>query len=236
MDGITHLFVGLLLGASLAAGEPALVALVTAFAVLPDIDTITWAFPKAFPGLRHRGVTHAIVVGEAAAAMAAAAFAMSGLASFPVAFLFASIGFLSHVMLDILNWGCLALWPWVRTPIEYTVQPGLTGTAVTSTAGLVVLGGTYALAPGRLAAVVAVFGSLFIAYLALRVVLKVVAHGVHGRDPWILPTANPFVWLVYPRVRDAETGRWNAWAKGFMARTPGERWHAHRWRPRVRGK
>lgn len=190
MDGITHLFVGRLL-AALFPDAPSLGWLVTVFAVLPDLDTVTWFVPRLRRFLHHRGITHTLPFGIAAALLAAAIVSVAGGAAFLPAFAAAMLGFLSHVALDVLNWGAPVLWPVRKRPVEWTVHGGFAWTAGLSAAGLLVL-----LVAGPFAAVVsAVFGFLFLSYLALRAGLKLLASRRHP-GARLIPTGNPFVWRV----------------------------------------
>lgn len=192
MDAITHLFVGRLLGVPL--GGP-LGWLVTLFAVLPDFDTVSWAFPRLRRYVTHRGVTHTLPFGVAASLLAGAVFAFAGWSSFAAAFGAAMLGFLSHVALDVLNWGAPVAWPVRRQRVAWTIHGGFVWSAALSAAGLCALALVHAWAPQALAGLVAFLGGGFAAYLALRACLKLWAARRHpGRT--LLPTGNPLVWRV----------------------------------------
>lgn len=192
MDFVTHLLVGRLLGVPL--GGP-LGWLATLFAVLPDFDTVTWAFPRLRRYVQHRGITHTLPFGLAASLVAALAFALAGWASFAAAFLVALLGFLSHVGLDVLNWGAPVAWPFRRRRVEWTVHGGFAWSAGLSAAGLLVLLALHLWAAPLLVLAAALMGASFAAYLGLRAAVKLAAGRRHkGRR--LLPTGNPFVWHV----------------------------------------
>lgn len=195
MDAITHLLVGRLLAATLGAESAQLGWLVTLFAILPDFDTITWAVPRLRRYLTHRGFTHTLPFGVAASALAGILYAILGWASFPVAAGLALLAFLSHLGLDILNWGAPVLWPWSKRRIEWTVHAGFAWSAGISGAGILVLAVLQALAPARLAVAAAAMGMAFAGYLAFRAALK---WNAIRRNPGrrVLPTGNPFVWRL----------------------------------------
>lgn len=192
MDFITHLLVGRLLAAPL--GGP-LGWLATLFAVLPDFDTITWAFPRLRRYLSHRGLTHTLPFGVVASLLAGAVFAAMGWAPFLVATGVALLAFLTHVALDVLNWGAPVLWPLHRRRVEWTVHGGFVWSAGLSAAGIVVLGLAAALRPDLLVPLAAIMGAAFAGYLAMRASLKLWASRRH-RGRRLLPTANPFRWHV----------------------------------------
>lgn len=200
VDFLTHLFVGRLLATFVGAGSVPLAALATLFAVLPDADTVTWAFPRLRRWLHHRGATHSLLFGVLASAAAGTLFAFAGWSSFGVAFAVALLAFLTHVGLDVLNWGCLLLWPARRARVEYTVHAGFAWSAALSTAGMVLLETLRRLAPEAVLPVALATSGLFVAYFALRVASRVRA-GRRAPGRRLLPTANPFVWLVAGEVR-----------------------------------
>ena len=192
MDAITHLLVGRLLAAPL--GGP-LGWLATLFAVLPDFDTLAWAFPRLRRWVSHRGITHTLPFGLAASAVAGLVFALAGWSSFLPAFAVAFAAFLTHVGLDVLNWGAPVLWPWRAGRLEWTVHGGFGWSAGLSALGLLLLGGVQLAWPERLGLLAALLAALFVAYLALRASVKLVA-GRRHRGARLLPTGNPFVWRV----------------------------------------
>lgn len=196
MDAITHLLVGRLLAEGLAPGSTtALGWLVTLFAVLPDFDTVSWAFPRLRRYIRHRGLTHTLPFGIAASLVAGGVFALVGWAPFHVAALLAFVGFASHVTLDVLNWGAPVLAPWRRRSVEWTIHGGFVWSAAFSAASLVALGLAQAWAPHAVGWLAGGLGAAFAAYLVLRASLKL---RTTRRNPGrrVVPTGNPFVWLV----------------------------------------
>lgn len=195
MDFLTHLLVGRLLATFAGDGSAPLAALAMLFAVLPDVDTVTWAVPRLRRWLRHRGATHSLLFGVLASALAGTVFALAGWASFPVAFAVALAGFLSHVALDVLNWGCLLLWPVRRARVEYTVHAGFVWSAGLSTATMLLLETLRRLAPEAVLPVALAASALLVSYFALRVAARLRA-GRRAPGRRLLPTANPFVWLV----------------------------------------
>lgn len=200
MDAITHLLVGRLLAEAVGgAGAPALAWLAVVFAVLPDLDTLTWAFPRLRRYVQHRGLTHTVPFGLALSLAAGGLFAAVGWSSFLAAAGIAFAGFLSHVLLDVLNWGAPVLWPLRHERFEWTVHGGFTWSALLSALGLVAMTATATWAPalsGPLAAVLAGAGA---AYLGLRATMKLL---VARRHPGarLLPTGNPLVWRVIERA------------------------------------
>ena len=195
MDAITHLLVGRLLAEAVGGASPALAWLAVLFAVLPDFDTITWAFPGLRRWLHHRGVTHTLPFGALASVLAGLVFALAGWSSFVAAFAVAFVAFLSHVALDVLNWGAPVLWPLRRGRLEWTVHGGFRWSAILSALGLVAMTAASTWAPavaGPLAAGLALAGA---AYLVLRALVKLAAARRHP-GARLLPTGNPFVWHV----------------------------------------
>lgn len=195
MDAITHLLVGRLLGAAAGQEAAALGWLATLFAVLPDFDTISWAFPRLQRWIRHRGITHTLPFGIGASLVAGVVFAVAGWSSFALAFVVAFVAFLSHVALDVLNWGAPVLWPWRAARVEWTIHGGFVWSAALSAAALVALGAAQSWLPELAPRLASAFGGAFVAYLMLRAVAKArVARRNKGRR--VLPTGNPFVWRV----------------------------------------
>ena len=193
MDAITHLLVGRVLAHAVGGGP--LGWLVTAFAVLPDVDTVTWAFPRLRRYLQHRGLTHTLPFGAAASALAAAGFALAGWASFPVAFLVAFGGWSSHVLLDVLNWGAPVLAPWRRARVEFTVHGGFVWSAVLATLGTIALAAVDAWAPAIAPALAAAFAAAYVAYFGIRIAARLHFGRRHpGRR--LVPTWNPLVWMA----------------------------------------
>lgn len=195
MDAITHLHVGALFAIALGPDAGLLAFLAIAFAVLPDVDTLTWAFPRLRRYLQHRGATHSLLFGAAASALAAGALSLGGWVAFPAAFLVAFVAFLTHVALDVLNWGCLLLWPFRSTRIEHTIHGGFTWSAGLSAASLAVMVVLWTQATHLLAVFASVVAIAFIGYLLLRLSLR---QAFSRRHPGhrLLPTANPLVWVA----------------------------------------
>lgn len=192
MDAITHLLVGRLLATGL---DPGLGALATVFAVLPDADTLTWAVPRLRRYLAHRGATHSLAFGVLASALAGGLFALMGWSSFGAAFLVALAGFLTHVTLDVLNWGCLLLWPFSRRRVERTVHAGFAWSAGLSVAGLLALEGVGAWVPSLKPWFAAGFAGFLVGHFALRLALReFAARRTPGRR--LVPTGNPLRWLA----------------------------------------
>lgn len=195
MDAITHIFVGRLLAATLGAGSAQLGWLVTLFAILPDFDTVAWAVPRLRRYLTHRGVTHTLLFGLGASLVAGSVYALLGWAPFSVAFGLALVGFLTHLALDILNWGAPVLWPVSRRRIEWTIHGGFAWSAGVAAAGILALAVLQALAPETLLAIATAMATAFVGYLAFRAALRWNAMRRHpGRR--VLPTGNPFVWRL----------------------------------------
>ena len=200
MDAITHLLVGRLLAAGLGPDAAALGWLATAFAVLPDADTVSWAFPRLRRFVRHRGITHTLPFGVAASLAAGALFALAGWAPFAAAFAVAMAGFLSHVALDVLNWGAPVLWPWRRRPVEWTLHAGFVWSAVVSASGLVLLAAAHAARPGAVPLLAALMAAGLLGHLGVRAAAKLAWARRHpGRR--LVPTAHPLVWRVIERAR-----------------------------------
>lgn len=197
VDFFTHLFVGRLLAEAMPG--PALGWIVTLYSVLPDFDTLSWVFPRLRRYVRHRGITHTLPFGVGAALVGATVCAVTGIAPFFPALLAALLGFASHVGLDVLNWGAPVLWPWCRSPVEWTVHGGFATTAILAATGLIVL----ALAGPYAGLAAAWMGGALGAYLAFRAVVKLV---VARRHPGVrlFPTGNPFVWRVLDAEPDAQ--------------------------------
>lgn len=198
MDALTHLLVGRLLAEALGAPAQPLGWLATLFAVLPDFDVVAWWLPRVRRWVQHRGVTHTLPFGVGASAIAALVMALAGWAPFWASFAVALLAFLSHVSLDVLNWGAPVLWPWRRGRFEWTVHGGFAWSAALSTTGLLALGLAQRLAPSAAGALAAALGGGFVAYLALRAGVKLAFARRHpGRR--LVPTGNPFVWRVVAR-------------------------------------
>lgn len=198
MDLLTHLLAGRLL-AVLGPGGGPLAVLATVFAVLPDADTVTWPFPRLRRYVQHRGATHSLAFGAAASLLAAGLFQLAGWASFGLAFLVAFAAFLSHVLLDVLNWGCLLLWPFRHRPVEHTVHAGFAWSAGLSAAGVLLLEVLRGLAPALAAPAAAAMAVLFGAYLAFRLAMRARAARRTPAGHRVVPTGNPFVWRVVGR-------------------------------------
>lgn len=195
MDAIAHLLVGRLLAGTLGADQVALGWLATVFAILPDFDTVTWAFPRLRRYVQHRGLTHTLPFGLGASLLAGVLFALVGWAPFLTATGVAFAGFLSHVALDVLNWGAPVLWPWDRRRVEWTVHGGFAWSAGISASSIAVLALVETWAPSAATALALSMGAVFLAYLGLRSVLKWATVRKHpGRR--VVPTGNPFVWRV----------------------------------------
>lgn len=203
MDSLTHLLIGYVLGTTLFDGSPALVALATFMAFFPDLDTLSWVLPGPFRRLRHRGATHSLVVGASASAALAVPVALLANVPWPSALFAALIGFISHVALDVLNWGCLLLWPWKRHGVEFTVQAGLAGPFVASALGFAAI----AIASRFDAhdATALAVGLAWFAYLVAKVLLKALLLARHAPRVVAWPTASPLAWrVVETRVADGE--------------------------------
>lgn len=199
MDTVTHLLLGYLLGQGVF-DDPVLVLLVTIMGVLPDLDTVTWAAPNRFGTLRHRGQTHSILLGFVASLGAATlAWALAGVA-WPLAFLAAFLGFASHVVLDVVNWGCWVYWPWRSDRIQYTVQYGLKGPFLTSTAAGAVLLFAHTASPRAAGWLEMALSMVWLGYLGGKVAVKAYLHRVHGAGATITPTHHPLVWHVASRA------------------------------------
>lgn len=194
VDALTHLLVGRLL-ASLFPDAAPFGWIVTLFAVLPDVDTIVWFAPRLRRHLQHRGITHTLPVGLGASVAAGFVAQLAGWAPFWAAAGAAFLGFLSHVSLDVLNWGAPVLWPWRRERLEWTIHGGFRWSAIVSALGMLALAAAGAGAPALQAPLAAGMGAAFGLYLASRAALKLLAVRRHpGRR--VLPTGNPFVWQV----------------------------------------
>lgn len=198
MDALTHLFVGRLLAAGLAGSEHAVALgwIATVFAVLPDADTVTWAVKPLRRYVRHRGITHTLPFGIGASLLAGALAATFSWAPFWAAATVAFVGFLTHVGLDVLNWGAPVLWPWRKTTVEWTIHGGFLWSALFSASSVVVLTLLTSFAPHAVGWTAAAMAAGFVGYLALRATSKLVQQRRHPGQ-WILPTANPFRWRVY---------------------------------------
>lgn len=185
MDAVTHLLVGRLLAEALGPATP-LGVLAQVFAVLPDVDTITWAVPRLRRWLRHRGATHSLLFGALASLVAAGIATLAADAPFLLAAVVSFAAFLTHVALDVLHWGCQLLWPFSPRHVEHTVHGGLQASAMVSSAGFVlVLVLPWTALP---------IGLALVAYFATRIVLRWRAERRHGRR--VYPTANPLVWVM----------------------------------------
>lgn len=179
VDAITHLLVGRLLAAPLPGP---LGVLATVFAVLPDIDTLVWAFPRLSRFVRHRTWTHSLLVGAGASAAAGALFALMGWSSFGFAFAVAFGGFLSHVALDVLNGGCFLLWPWRPRRVAFTVHHDFRSSIPLAALGLAILEAARLLAPQLHAPVAALLGALLAIYFGGRVARRLLLARREGDD------------------------------------------------------
>lgn len=118
MDPISHYLVGAAIGALRPAGTvPALYWAAVAGAVVPDIDFVVrlWGGRQAYLDA-HRGATHGPIGWVAGATgITAVLHWIDPGSSWPMLFLWALGGILSHVLLDLTNaYGTQALWPWSR--------------------------------------------------------------------------------------------------------------------------
>lgn len=149
MMGRTHLIAGIVAGMSaayVAGADPFRAGMIGGLAGLgPDIDTFNSKAGRALPVLPllpwpggHRGFTHSLA---AAALAAAGAGAWLG----PEAALALAAGWVSHILLDLLNpEGAQALWPLGRVSLTRR----LPGRALWRTGGLVDLALRLALSVG----------------------------------------------------------------------------------------
>lgn len=193
VDAVTHLLAGRLIAAGLGGG--ALGWLATAFAVLPDVDTVSWAFPRLQKWIRHRGLTHTLPFGALSALAAAGLFAALGWAPFGVAFLVAFGAWGSHVALDVLNWGAPVLAPWRRGRVEFTVHGGFAWSAGVAAALNVLLAVLALTAPPVAAVAAGVVAAAYVLYFGVRIAAKIHARSRHpGRR--LVPTWNPLVWVA----------------------------------------
>lgn len=196
MDFLTHILIGYLLGADLFGSGP-LVAWTAIAAYAPDLDVFLWHFSKRWPALRHRGITHSIPAGIVTVGLGTLVMWLGFGVSPLLAFAAGAIGWTSHVVLDVLNWGCLLLYPWRKDMVEFTVQDHLTKPALVSLASLAGLSwiatheAPIVLRMTELAMTVAWAG-----YFAWRLANKIYLSRRHGPDAHILPTSRVFTWRV----------------------------------------
>ena len=203
MDFLTHILVGYLLGAGVFDAG-ALVWWTAVAAYAPDFDVFLWPLAKKYKLFRHRGITHSLPAGVLTVGLGS--LVMWGLFGVPfhLALAAGAIGWVSHVVLDVFNWGCLLLWPWKTDIVEWTVQDHLTKPSLASALSLVALylvatqGGPVSLSALETGLLVAWSG-----YFLWRVANKAYLTRHHGSDAHILPTARPLTWRVAVR-RDTD--------------------------------
>lgn len=196
MDGLTHLIVGLTMGQAFFGGG-AVGAFAAFMAVFPDFDTIAWLIPRLRGRIPHRGPTHSLLVGAVASLAGALILALLGKGAFFPLLAAGLVGFLSHVGLDFLNWGCALLWPWTPASFHWTVQRGLVGPFVASALAALALLATRFVAPDWLVPLAWAILAAGALYLAFRAGSRRLVERHAGRAANVVPTGHPLEWRAY---------------------------------------
>lgn len=214
MDLFTHVLVAYLLTFGITGLQPGYLAAGALAGGLPDADALLFPLSKRWPLLRHHGITHSLL-GVTVIAFVGALLAPLIIPGNPwLYFVVMEVGGCAHILQDgFTNFSVPPLAPFSERKLELDADRAINFiTLVVSVVAFYLLLGvernsvTYTIYLGTLWALAA----FFIAYFALRLAARLyVGRRLRtlGDFDHVVPTSNPFVWIVISERKSAERMR-----------------------------
>ncbi len=214
MDLFTHVLVAYLITFGITGLQPGYLAAGALAGGLPDADALLFPLSKRWPLLRHHGITHSLL-GVTVIAIAGAFLAPLILPGSPwIYFVVMEIGGGAHILQDgFTNFSVPPLAPFSERKLELDADRAINFfTLIVSVVAFYLLLGVernsvaYSIYLGTLWAL----AGFFIAYFALRLSARLyVGRRLHhlGDYDHVVPTSNPFVWIVISERKSADRMR-----------------------------
>lgn len=214
MDLFTHVLVAYLITFGVTGLQPGYLAAGALAGGLPDADALLFPLSRRWPILRHHGITHS-VFGVTIIAIAGALIAPLILPGSPwIYFLVMELGGCAHILQDgFTNFSVPPLAPFSERKLELDADRAINFfTLIVSVVAFYLLLGvernsvTYTIYLDTLWALT----GFFIAYFALRLSARLyVGRHLHALGDYdhVVPTSNPFVWIVISERKSADRMR-----------------------------
>ncbi len=224
MDLLTHVLLAYLLTYGLVGFHPQYLAAGALAGGLPDADALFYPISRRFPILQHHGITHSLL-GVTIVASVGAVVAPHLASGAPLDyFAVLEAGGISHILADgFTNFSVPPLLPFSRAPLHLDADRAINfATLAMSIASFYLLLGIERnhVAFTVYTATIDVLVALYAGYLAVRLAGRAVAGRARrrlGGFDHVVPTGNPFVWLLISERTDGGQ-RTTAFARYVLGR------------------
>jgi membrane-bound metal-dependent hydrolase YbcI (DUF457 family) len=203
VDLLTHVLLAYLLTYGLVGFHPQYLAAGALAGGLPDGDALFYPISRRFPILRHHGITHSLF-GVTIVAGVGAVVALHLAPGSPLVYLVVmEAGGISHILADgFTNFSVPPLLPFSKAPLHLDADRAVNfATLAMSIASFYLLLGIERnhVAFAVYLVTVDLLIALYVGYLAVRLAGRLIAGRARkpaGGFDHVLPTGNPFVWLL----------------------------------------
>ena len=224
MDLLTHVLVAYLLTFGLVGLHPQYLAAGALAGGLPDADALLFPLARRFPLLRHHGITHSIVGVTVIAGVGSLIAPMLAPGTLPIYFLVMEVGGLAHVLQDgFTQFSVPPLAPFSDARLQMDADRAINFvTLVVSAVAFYVLLGVERnhVAIQLYVLTLYVLTAFFVAYFAIRLTGRLVIGrrlAATHEFQQIVPTGNPFTWLLLSEVNAGGRVR-TSWARYTFGR------------------
>lgn len=224
MDLFTHVLVAYLLAYGIVGFHPQYLAAGALAGGLPDADAIFFPIARRFPMLRHHGITHSVLGVSVVAVVGAFVAPHLAPGTTLLYFVVMEAGGLAHVGQDAFtHFAVPPLLPFSKALLHLDADRAINFvTLVVSVVSFYLLLGVernhvaFAIYLGTIDVLAAFFGAYFALRLAGRFYVGRRLRALGDFDH-VVPTTNPFVWLVLSE-RVADGRERTAWARYVIGR------------------
>lgn len=214
MDLFTHVLVAYLITFGITGSAPGYLAAGALAGGLPDADALLFPLSRRWPIFRHHGITHSLF-GVTVIAFAGALLAPLIIPGSPwLYFIVMEIGGCAHILQDgFTNFSVPPLAPFSERKLELDADRAINFfTLIVSVVAFYLLLGVErnSVAFGVYLSTLWGLTAFFIAYFALRLTARLYVGrrlGALGDYDHVVPTSNPFAWIVISERKSAERMR-----------------------------
>jgi membrane-bound metal-dependent hydrolase YbcI (DUF457 family) len=224
VDLFTHVLLAYLLTFGIVGFQPSYLAAGALAGGLPDADALFFPLAKRFPILRHHGITHSLFGVTVVALAGAVVGPMLAPGSALVYFLVMEAGGISHILADgFTHFSVPPLLPFSDSPLELDADRAINFiTLIASVASFYLLLGVERNHVPFAVYLLTVYGLMVFygAYLGIRLAGRLLIgrhRAAFAADAVVIPTGNPFSWILLSERRDGGRIR-TSWVRYRLGR------------------